>query len=176
MFLKSALALTCVAAAALMMGCAPQATAVPTANLYAQQYAGPPVLQRGWSRVYISAGTAAGEKLASARQIEPVFINGKRVGQVAKDEYFVVDIQPGTYEAYCAPEASEKTQVHKQQVTFKPDELRYFSCDIEEAPGSKAGWVDSLLAKAASRSSRSYLAEYPSNQVGSRLTDYRKLE
>ena len=163
------------ASAVLMGGCAQQQPQrVNVVPLFDLEIAHAPAQPRGWGRMYISAGTAAGEQLAATRQVGPVFINQQRVGAVGKDEYFIVDLLPGTYEAHCGPQNAGNTQVEKLTFTVKPDELRYFSCDIDplsaKAGGSTLGnWLGSAPSKA-------YLAEYPSNQVGARLTEYRQFK
>ncbi len=68
-------------------------------------------LDQNLSRIYVSAGELGGRKLWSVNQVGPFFINDKKVGSTAKNEYSVVDLLPGTYEIYCTQEKPDKKTI-----------------------------------------------------------------
>lgn len=135
---------------------------------------GLPPLEEGWSRVYISAGSMSGVKLWSVHQVGPVYINDQQVGSTAKNEHFVVDLMPGTYEAHCTPEEPYKNYVEKREFTFEAGEVRYLSCDqASKGVGMAFGLIGALLSEYVTKS---YLKEKDSIDSSSKLVSYRKLE
>lgn len=160
--------LLAVAASALMMtGCA----TIPATR---PEYVGLKPLESGWSRIYVSAGSMSGIRLRSIEQVGPVFINNKRVGSTAKDEHFIVDLLPGTYEAYCTPEQPYKTFIEKHQFTFNAGETRYFSCDMaSKGSGMSFGLIGVLASEYLYKS---YLEERPLDNPNSKLVSYEKLQ
>ena len=136
------------------------------------EYSGLPQLESGWSRVYLSAGTQSGVKLWSVHQVGPVFFNDQRVGTNAKDEHLVVDLRPGTYEAYCTPEEPEKNFSEKRQFTFVANETRYLACDME--PKGAGMYFGLIGALASEHLTKSYLQDRPIGP-NSRLVSYKKL-
>lgn len=137
------------------------------------EYSGMPPLESGWSRVFLSAGTQSGVKLWSVHQVGPVFINDQRVGTNAKDEHLVVDLRPGTYEAYCTPEEPEKNFAEKRQFTFAANETRYLACDME--PKGAGMYFGLIGALASEYLTKSYLQDRPLDPI-SKLVSYRKLQ
>ena len=135
------------------------------------EYTGLPPLESGWSRMYVSAGRMAGVKLWSVHQVGPVFIDDQEVGSTAKDEHFVVDVLPGTYEAYCTPEQPDKNLVEKRRFTFKDGETRYFSCNMYHYPEGfgLSGYSTSAYI------TRTYLEERPM-VANSKLVSYTRLK
>lgn len=136
------------------------------------EYSELPPLESGWSRLYLSAGTQSGIKLWSVHQVGPVFINDQRVGTNAKDEHFVVDLRPGTYEAYCTPEEPEKNFTEKRHFTFAANEARYLACDME--PKGAGMYFGLIGALASEHLTKSYLQDRPLDPT-SRLVSYKKL-
>lgn len=138
------------------------------------EYSGMPPLEDNWSRVYLSAGsTQLGVKLWSVHQVGPVFINNQRVGTNAKDEHSVVDLRPGTYEAYCMPEEAEKNFTEKRQFTFVANETRYLACDLE--PKGAGMYFGLIGALASEYLTKTYLQDRPLDP-GSKLVSYKKLQ
>lgn len=136
------------------------------------EYSGLPPLESGWSRVYLSAGIQSGVKLWSVHQVGPVFINDQRVGSNAKDEHMVVDLRPGTYEAYCMPEEPEKNFTEKRQYSFVAGETRYLACDME--PKGAGMYFGLIGALASEHLTKSYLQDRPID-ASSKLVSYKKL-
>lgn len=135
------------------------------------EYSGMPPLESGWSRVYLSAGRQSGVKLWSVHQVGPVFIDNQRIGTNAKDEHFVVDLRPGTYEAYCTPAEPEKNFTEKRQFTFAANETRYLACDMEsEGAGMYFGLIGALASEYLTKS---YLQDRPLDPT-SKLVSYKK--
>ena len=136
------------------------------------EYSGVPPLESGWSRVYLSAGKMNGIKLWSVEQVGPVYINGQLVGNSAKDEHLIVDVLPGTYEAYCSPEAPDKNFTEKRQFTFKAGETRYLACNMaSKGAGMYFGLIGAL---ASTYLTKTYLSDEPMDSK-SRLVAYKKL-
>lgn len=131
-------------------------------------------LDKGMSRIYISAGELGGNKLWSVNQVGPVYLNNKKLGSTAKDEHFVVDINPGTYEFYCSQEIpDEKLYKEKRNFEFVAGETRYFACDIklEKNIGTMFGLAGALASKYLGRS---YLEEKETLDSSSKLVAYSK--
>ena len=138
------------------------------------EYVSLPPLDAGWSRVYFGAGTMGGLKLWSVHQVGPVFINNQLVGSTAKNEYFAVDLLPGTYEGYCVPEQPEKNFIDKRHFAFKAGETRYFACDMEEKGlGMNLGLIGALVSEYLTQT---HLEEKPESDPDSRLVAYMKLQ
>ncbi len=118
----------------ILFGCATSAPTRPA-------YTGIPPLEKGWGRIYVSAGTLSGIKLWSVHQVGPVFINEQQVGAPGKNEYIAVDLLAGTYEAHWVPYEPEKIYSEKTAITIKAGETRYFSCDVENRAGMAFGAI-----------------------------------
>lgn len=136
-------------------------------------YSGLPPLEDGWSRLYLSAGKMSGIKLWSVHQVGPVYINDQLVGNNAKDEHFIVDVRPGTYEATCSPGDPDKNFVEKRQFTFKAGETRYLACDM--APKGAGMYFGLIGALASEYLTKTYLSDEPIDSK-SRLVEYKKLK
>jgi hypothetical protein len=136
-------------------------------------YSDLPALENGWSRLYISAGTSFGVKLWSVHQVGPVYINNQRVGSTAKDEHFVVDVRPGTYEMSCTPEEPYKNFTEKRQLQFGAAETHYLVCDMEQkGAGMYFGAVGVLASEYVTKT---VLKESPL-ESGSKLVAYSKIQ
>lgn len=94
-----------------------------------------PPLEKGWGRVFITAGQLIGVvnvDLKFRSQTGPVYINNQKVGSTAYREYIVVDLLPGTYEAYWTPEENpENIYSDKKVFVLDAGDVRYFSGDME---------------------------------------------
>jgi hypothetical protein len=136
-------------------------------------YASLPPLDSGLSRAYITAGTMSGIKLWSVHQVGPVYINSQLVGNTAKNEYFAVDLLPGTYEASCSPEQPDKNFTEKLSLKFEAGQTRYLACDMAQ---KGAGMYFGLIGALAS----TYLTETHLNDQPVdpkiRLVSYKKLD
>jgi Protein of unknown function (DUF2846) len=137
------------------------------------EYSGLPPLESGWSRVYLSAGKMSGIKLWSVHQVGPVYINNQQVGNTAKDEHSVVDVLPGTYETYCAPEQPDKNFAEKRQFTFGAGETHYLACDME--PKGAGMYFGLIGALASDYLTKTFLNEKPLD-ANSKLVAYSKLQ
>lgn len=137
------------------------------------EYVGLPLLESGWSRVYLSAGTMSGIKLWSVHQVGPVFINNQNVGTNGKDEHLVVDVLPGTYEAYCAPLKPDRNFSEKHQFTFSPGETRYLACGM--GPKGVGMYFGLIGALASEHLTKTYLKDKPLD-AASKLVSYRKFQ
>lgn len=137
-----------------------------------------PALESGWNRLFISAGTASG----------PVVIDGQDVGHATSDEYFVVDLLPGTYAVTCTPDHLNGNFTEKRDLTFKVGETRAFACDRAPYGGGWAavvpfGAIGGAVVAAASTSSTSpkysfktHLVERPSIVRLRKVVAYSKLK
>ena len=126
------------------------------------------------SRIYISAGTTSGVKLWSVKQVGPVYINGKPVGQTAKDEHFVVDLASGTYELSCEPLEPEKNLVEKRSMSFAPGETKYLACSmVPEGAGGMFGLIGALVSTYLSKS---FLEEHKLDAQSSKLVGYSRFQ
>lgn len=115
----------------------------------------------------------SGIKLWSVHQVGPVYINNQRVGSTAKDEHSIVDVLPGTHEAYCAPEEPEKNLAEKRQLTFGAGETHYLACDME--PKGAGMYFGLIGALASDYLTKTVLNEKPLD-ANSRLVAYTKLQ
>ena len=131
-----------------------------------------PQLDAANSRLYISAGTIIGVRLWSVKQVGPVYINAKRVGQTAKDEHFVIDLAPGTYELSCEPLEPEKNLVEKRSMTFTAGQTKFLACSMaSEGVGGMFGLVGALASRYLTKS---YLEEHKLDSRSSKLVAYAK--
>src|SRR5438132_9003308 len=67
-----------------------------------------PPLDAKASRVMVGSGMLnrgepTGATLTTVRQLGPVYIDGRWVGDVAQNEYIVVDVPPGVHDVGCSP-------------------------------------------------------------------------
>jgi len=167
--MKKVMLLTFSVAMAIILGCAATPQSRPKLETLSK-------LKKGLSRIYISAGELGGNKLWSVNQVGPVFINEKETGSTAKDEHFVVDLDPGTYQFYCSQEnPDKKLYMEKREFKLKAGEIRYFACDIkyERNIGSMFGLVGAMATKYLGRS---YLQEKNGIDPNSKLVDYSKFK
>ena len=156
--------LTAAALSFILIGCASRPAPRET-------FSALPPLEQGWARLYVSAGLQNGVRLWSVHQVGPVYINNQRVGSTAKDEHFVLDLSPGSYEAYCTPQDPVKNFAEKRQFTFKAGETRYLACDMEPGTGASFGLVGAI---AADYLTTSHLVDRPL-EATSKLVGYKKL-
>lgn len=129
-----------------------------------------PALGATNSRIYISAGTTSGVKLWSVAQVGPVSINGKPVGQTAKDEHFVVDLAAGTYELSCEPLEPEKNLAEKRSISFALGETKYLACSM--APHGVGSMFGLIGALASTYLTKSFLEEHKFDVQSSKLVGY----
>ena len=102
-----------------------------------------PPLDPKVSRVLVASGMynrgePSGGTLATVRQLGPVYIDGKWAGDVAQNEYIVVDVKPGVHELACSPLEPVKNYVEKRKVVFEPGETKSLVCDMATARGDLA--------------------------------------
>ena len=139
------------------------------------EYTTIPALEKGWSRVFISAGQLEGGikvDLKFRTNTGPVYINGQKVGSTAYKEYFAVDFLPGSYEANWVPDEPDKFYSEKKAITLKAGEIRYFTCDLET---KGIGWAFGFVGAALSDYMwRGLLNERPSLDSKSKLVSYLK--
>jgi len=113
------------------------ASTVPPAR---QPVAKVPPLDPKVSRVLVASGMYdRGEPtsgtLATVRQLGPVYIDGKWAGDVAQNEYIVLDLKPGVHEVGCSPLEPVKNYVETKKVFFEPGETKSLVCDMAVARG-----------------------------------------
>ena len=158
---------TVVALVLLAVGCAPR----PAMR---SEYTDLPQLEDGWSRIHVTAGKMSFARLWSTGQVGPFFINDQQVGSTAKDEHFIVDLLPGTYEVHCTTqEPQKKLHMEKREITFRAGEKRYFACDMATTAGGNFGLIGALASK---YTARIYLDERPFDNPNSKLVSYKKLQ
>lgn len=155
---------------ATLVGCAAQ----PTPR---NQLATPlPTLDKGYARLSFTAGkykTSWNHDLKIKEHVGPVFLNNQMVGMTAYREYFIVDVQPGTYEAYCTPEEPLKNKNEKRQITANSGDQIFFQCDVVPNPiALSMGLLSLALVEYASST---VLIEAPL-PADSKLVAYTKLQ
>lgn len=132
-----------------------------------------PPLDASLSRIFVSAGMSSGVKLWSVKQVGPVYFNGRQVGVTAKDEHFVVDVKPGTYEVSCQPLEPEKNFVEKRSMTFFAGQTTYLACDM--APQGAGAMFGLIGALASQYLTKSYLEERKLEPKSSKLVGYARV-
>ena len=83
----------------------------------------------------LNRGEAASTTLTTVRQVGPVYIDGKWVGDLAQNEYIVVDVKPGVHEIGCSPLEPVKNYIEASKVAFEAGETKSFVCDMATARG-----------------------------------------
>src|SRR5689334_3426771 len=99
-----------------------------------------PPLDPKVSRVLVASGmldrgAATSVALTTVRQLGPVYIDGRWVGDVAQNEYIVVDVKPGVHEVGCSPLEPVRNYIEKRQVSFEPGETKSLVCEMASARG-----------------------------------------
>jgi len=148
-----------------LLGCAPR----PAVRA---EFTALPSLEKGFGRMYISAGTMSGVDLWSDHQVGPVFINQKNVGSTAKDEHIAVDLLAGTYEVYCTQNKPEKNLIEKRKITIQDRKSSYYACQMEMH--GAGGFFGALGALASEYITKSYIDEGTLENPNSRLVSYLK--
>jgi hypothetical protein len=132
-----------------------------------------PLQTEGYARVYINSGENGMIKLWSDQQVGPVLFNGHTVGSTAKNEYFVIDILPGTYETQCTTHKSYKNKEEELSYTFKAGETRYFACEQEqEGAGAYFGAIGAIASEFITKT---FLDEKRKLEKAT-LVEYKKIE
>ena len=95
------------------------------------------------SRIMVASGMynrgePAGGTLTTVRQTGPVYIDGRWAGDVAQNEYIVLDVKPGVHELACSPLEPVKNYMETRKVFFEPGETKSMVCDMATARGDLA--------------------------------------
>lgn len=128
-----------------------------------------PPLDAGASRVVVGAGMlnrgdAQSATLTSVRQVGPVYVDGQYVGDVAQNEYFIVDVKPGTHSVSCSPLEPVRNFIEQRRVNFAPGKTKSLVCDMATARGELGDKY----------SSRTYLEERTINLQQGAVVGYTK--
>jgi hypothetical protein len=127
-----------------------------------------PPLDPEYSRVVVGAGLHRGDlqttMLSTVREVGPVYFNGRAVGSIAQDEYFVLDAKPDTYEVSCSPMEPAKNAPETRPVRFVAGETKYLVCDMASPRPDQ--WPEYR--------SRTYVEERSIDVQTGRLVSYRK--
>ena len=104
----------------------------------ARQAVTTPPLDPKVSRVLITAGmrdrgNAQSVTLTSVRQVGPVYFDGKWVGDIAQNEYIVVDVEPGTHDVACSPMEPMRNYAEPRKVSFEAGETKSLVCEMATA-------------------------------------------
>ena len=107
-----------------------------------------PPLDPKVSRVLVASGMynrgePTGGTLATVRQLGPVYIDGRWAGDVAQNEYIVLDVKPGVHEVACSPLEPVKNYIETRKVVFEPGETKSLVCDMATARGDLAAGYNS---------------------------------
>jgi hypothetical protein len=99
-----------------------------------------PPLDPKVSRVLVGAGMlnrgdAQGAPLMSVRQVGPVYVDGRWVGDLAEDAYIVVDLKPGAHEVGCSPLEPVRNYIEPRKVSFEAGETKSLVCDMTTRVG-----------------------------------------
>lgn len=115
----------------------------------------------------------SGVKLWSVKQVGPVYFNGQQIGTTARDEHFVVDVKPGTYDVSCSPQEPEKNFVEKKSITFSAGETKHLVCDMAtRGAGMYFGLIGAMVSEYLTKT---YLEERMIDTQTSKLVGYSKL-
>lgn len=134
-----------------------------------------PTVENGWGRLYFTAGKYQHSfqvDLKLKEHVGPIFINNQNVGSTAYREYIAVDLQPGSYEAYCTPEEPLKNFPEKRQIVVKAGDQQYFACDVIPKGSASFGLLGMALADYLSATA---LVERPLAS-DSKLVGYSKIK
>jgi len=145
-------------------------------------------LNNGWSRIYVNTGryypnsdtnSSISNKLWRVEEVGTVFVDGKRIGDLAKDESIVVDLLPGTYEFHWIPGGQPyKFCSVKAAVVVGAGETKYFTSDLVNNVSMAwglAGAAGGLIGSAASDCNlNGMIDERPSLDPESKLVSYVK--
>lgn len=157
--------------AIILSGCA----AIPPSR---PQYSQPiPALDQGLARLSFISGRLDNTipvDLKFETNTGPVFINGQNVGRPARQEYIVVDLVPGTYEAYWKPSKheDEKLCIQKFPLTVKAGETRAYAADLSVEAGMHFGLIGALVSTCLQKT----LLNERDLPPDSRLVSYTKLQ
>ena len=99
-----------------------------------------PPLDPKVSRVQVAAGMfnrgdAQSVTLTTARQVGPVYVDGKWVGDLAQNEYIVIDLKPGEHAIGCSPLEPVRNYIDTRKVALEPGETKSLVCDMATARG-----------------------------------------
>jgi len=100
-----------------------------------------PPLNDSHARVYFNSGKYGLITMKFETQVGPVLLDDIEIGTTAKDEYFVVDLMPGTQTVKCTPKTPNKNFSKEVEFTFNAGETTYISCDMK---GTGAGFFGAL--------------------------------
>jgi len=130
-----------------------------------------PASKANLARLYIHAGKSGiGVRNWSDNQVGPVYINDIRVTSTAKDEHFIVDIEPGDYQLHCdTNKRGIKRLIKKNSYNFAAGEERNLSCMVQPMAAAYFGLIGLAVAKYAEQSS---VVEQPFDIGQSRLVGY----
>lgn len=129
-----------------------------------------PPLDPKASRVVVAAGmldrgTPQVATLSTVRQVGPVYVDGKYVGDIAANEYFVVDVKPGAHDVACSPLEPVRNYIEPRKVSFEAGETKSLVCDMASARGDLDGKY----------STKSYLESRPIDPQQGTVVGYKKL-
>lgn len=149
--------------AAILAACAAQPPARPAISTV-------PPLEQGVGRVIIGTGMQnRGDMqqlaLSSVRQVGPVYLNGKYVGNTGQNEYFVIDVAPGEYEASCSPQEPVRNIIEKMSFKVVSGETKHLVCEMGRPK----------MDEAEKYQSRTYLEERGIDLSTERAVVYTKL-
>lgn len=136
-----------------------------------------PKLDKGWARVFIADGQFVGPvfnvDLKDQNNTGPVYIDNEKVGSTAQNEYFAVDLLPGSYDIHWLPFHRKQFYSKRKVIVVSAGEIRYFSCDMKTyGIGSAFGLIGGLLSK---YTTEGLIDERQSIDKKRRLTSYLKL-
>lgn len=157
--------------AVVLSGCAAQPSQRP-------EYSQPiPTLEPGLARLIFISGQLDNMipvDLKFETNTGPVFINGQNVGRPAHQEYIVVDLLPGTHEAYWEPTKHEdkKLCIQKFPLTVRAGETRAYAADLSVEGGMHFGLIGALVSTCLQNT----LLNERDLPLGSRLVSYTKLQ
>lgn len=129
-----------------------------------------PPLDPKASRVLLASGMrdrgeSTGTTLATVRQVGPVYLDGKYVGDLAQNEYLMVDVKPGAHEIGCSPLEPIRNYIEKRKVVFEPGETKTLVCEMATARGDLG---DKYVSK-------TYVEPRTINTQNGVVVDYKKI-
>ena len=154
-----------VSAVSLLAACA--AAPIPKAR---QPIARVPPLDPKVSRALIASGMRdrgepTGATLLTVRQVGPVYVDRRYVGDIAQNEYVMIDVKPGPHELACSPLEPVHNYIEQRKIVFQPGETKTLVCDMVTARGDLSG----------NYASKTYVEPRRINTQNGAVVDYKKI-
>ena len=110
-------------------------------------------------------GESTAATLLTVRQVGPVYVDRKYVGDIAQNEYVMIDVKPGPHEIACSPLEPVHNYIEHRKIVFEPGETKTLVCDMVTARGDLGG----------NYSSKTYVEPRGINTENGAVVEYKKI-